>query len=161
MKVLSIPEIGDHLRLTSDWTFPLYDEYRNKSLWDLYECDEKPNAVDYDLEVKALEAEREAIFNKYRNNQQRPFHFIITDPVDEARLSEVSYKINLLSQKRVDITIPVGSTLTIDRIFIRKGMSDFSSLSFYLRDHPGHTFKKKPRFWAKLEDCNRIEYESI
>lgn len=161
MKVLSIPEIGDHLRLTSDWTFPLYDEYRNKSLWELYRCDEQPNAVDYDLEVKALEAERDAIFNKYRANPQRPFHYMITDFKDQDRLSEISYKINAMNQKRVDITIPVGSTLTIDRIFIRKGMSDFSSLSFYLRDHPGHTFKKKPRFWAKLEDCNRIEYESV
>lgn len=161
MKVLSIPEIGDHLRLTSDWTFTLYDEYRNKSLWDLYRCDEQPNAADYDQELKSLQDEREAIFNKYRKNPQIPFHFIITDPADEARLGEVSYKINSLSQKRVEITIPAGSVLTIDRIFIRKGMSDFSSLSFYLREHPEHTFRKKPRFWAKLEDCNRIEYESV
>lgn len=59
------------------------------------------------------------------------------------------------------ITLPKGTSLKVDRIYIRKSAwgqdaSAFSSLSFFALI-PGH--KKKGRFWAKLSDVNRIQFE--
>ena len=45
--------------------------------------------------------------------------------------------------------------LTIDRIYIRKGNDDFSSITFNAIFPNGF----KGRFWAKLEDVNNIEFE--
>jgi hypothetical protein len=56
-------------------------------------------------------------------------------------------------------TLPVNTILTIDRIYIRKGAAEFDSISFILN---GARYNKRPvRFWAKLEDVNRIEGEYI
>ncbi|CAD6562662.1 hypothetical protein ACFQ3P_38610 [Paraburkholderia sabiae] len=61
------------------------------------------------------------------------------------------------------ITIPRGALLSIDRIFIRKGAPDFDSITFWLKAKStpvavnGRLLKKSVRFWAKLDDVNRIE----
>lgn len=61
--------------------------------------------------------------------------------------------------------LPKDSELTVDRIYIRKGASEFSSITFYLNSFGGKPLKevlhfgKKVstiRFWAKLEDVNNI-----
>ena len=69
--------------------------------------------------------------------------------------------------------IPAGTTIKVDRIYIRKGAKDFSSITFLVRGL-GEIEKKIPypvkgkkttknkkslRFWAKLVDCNTIEFE--
>jgi hypothetical protein len=104
---LYIPEIGDRLRLTSEWTFKLYREHRNKSL-------------------------------------RTHFGLDSSTEVDE-------------------VTIPSGTVLKVDRIYIRSGASDYSSLSFYAEGiGKGSGAFGKPtsaRFWAKLENCNQIEFE--
>ena len=62
-------------------------------------------------------------------------------------------------------TLPKDSELTVDRIYIRKGASEFSSITFRLNSLGGtpckevlHFGKKVSsiRFWAKLEDVNKI-----
>lgn len=64
--------------------------------------------------------------------------------------------------------LPKDTVLSIDRIYIRKGASDFSSVTFFLKStsHPlfDRSGKKKAggkplRFWARLEDVNSIEFE--
>jgi hypothetical protein len=75
-----------------------------------------------------------------------------------------------------DVTIKAGAILTVDRIYIRKGAEDFSSLTFILRSSPdllvlcdGKEFKvtkstKKfgvARFWAKLSDVNRMVVSAL
>ena len=72
----------------------------------------------------------------------------------------------------IPCTIPAGATLKIDRIYIRKGGRDYSSITFLWTGEAlpakiekyldGSTYKvpRIPiRFWAKLEDVNRIEFE--
>ena len=74
------------------------------------------------------------------------------------------------------VVINAGALLTVDRLYVRKGASDFSSLTFILRpegepviNHDGKTldckgkggFKRfgvsgSVRFWAKLEDVNTM-----
>lgn len=70
--------------------------------------------------------------------------------------------------KSVSCTLPKDTILAIDRIYIRKGASDFSSLSFRIISHPVWTNEKKVfgskqifRFWAELADCNTIEFEQV
>lgn len=75
----------------------------------------------------------------------------------------------------VEVKLPKRSVLTIDRIYIRKGSAGYSSISFFcanlgnieyqLRRYsaiPGQTKKvKSPRFWAKLKDCNTIQFKKF
>ena len=60
--------------------------------------------------------------------------------------------------EKFEIIIPAGTVLTIDRIYIRKGVSDFSSITFYIYESI-YKDLKKARFWASLTDVNKIEYE--
>ena len=60
----------------------------------------------------------------------------------------------------VKTSLPAGTSLTIDRIYIRHGSKDFDSVSFWIGSKPkGVGYKGKVRFWAKLKDVNDIEYE--
>jgi hypothetical protein len=67
----------------------------------------------------------------------------------------------LRNRRICTITLPKGTQLTIDRIYIRKGATDFDSLSFWMTGRPPTiAFKKKGkvRFWAKLTEVNSIEF---
>ncbi len=63
------------------------------------------------------------------------------------------------------VTVRAGSELQIDRIYIRKGAEDYSSITFWLGkgavvigpDGTQHAPKKRIRFWAKLADVNKIQ----
>lgn len=46
-----------------------------------------------------------------------------------------------------------GSELTISRIYIRQGLSKYSSITFNCKKGK----YAKTRFWAKLDECNNIE----
>ncbi len=157
---LYIPEIGDTIRLTDNWAFNLQDEYRNKSLWELLECDSKSEVLAHKNKQSALSDELNRLEakmypgNVYWRNPANP-----VDPVDHNRRLEL-YEL-LREQPVVPVMLPAGSVLSIDRIFIRKGANDWSSLTFFLKEHPTLSFKKKPRFWVNLPDCNKIEFEPV
>lgn len=57
------------------------------------------------------------------------------------------------------MTLPKDTVLRVDRIYIRKGAADFSSVSFIIVESSLEGLKGKARFWAKLDDVNRIEFE--
>lgn len=64
------------------------------------------------------------------------------------------------------VTIPEGAQLTVQRMYIRSGASDFDSLTFGLNSHL--TAAKalslnmpKGRFWAKLHDVNSLDVRVI
>ena len=64
----------------------------------------------------------------------------------------------------VEVTILTGSTLSVDRVYIRKGVSGYSSVTFYLDSGAvvstgrpmNSTTTKKLRFFASLKDVNKI-----
>ena len=72
---------------------------------------------------------------------------------------EYNWKLNV---KPRPVKLKIGTLLQIDRIYIRKGSAEFSSLSFYVVTDAKKTSSfGKPvglRFWAKLADCNNIEF---
>ena len=69
----------------------------------------------------------------------------------------------------VEVTFKAGSMFKVDRVYIRKGVSDYSSLTFNavkgkdtIAVYNGKEFvmaKKGARFWAKLSDVNNIVVE--
>jgi hypothetical protein len=65
-------------------------------------------------------------------------------------------------QINYDTSLPAGTQLTIDRIYIRKGAKNFDSVSFWIGTKPkGVGLQGKIRFWAKLKDVNNIECEIV
>lgn len=64
------------------------------------------------------------------------------------------------TERSTVITIPTGTVITVDRVYIRKGHRGYDSLSFRIHDgdSPDKRFQKS-RFFARLEDCNNLECE--
>lgn len=58
--------------------------------------------------------------------------------------------------KSMDVVLVAGTNIKLDRIYVRKGQKDYSSLSF----HIVNGMFKGSRFWAKLSDCNNIEFDT-
>ncbi len=56
------------------------------------------------------------------------------------------------------VTLPAGTVLKLDRIYVRKGVGDYDSLTFYIVPKPK---EKGGRFFASLGDCNKMEYEWV
>jgi hypothetical protein len=54
--------------------------------------------------------------------------------------------------KPVPVTLPTGTVLSVDRIYIRKGSKDFDSVTFRIIKSPT---QKPARFWVKLADVNK------
>lgn len=55
-------------------------------------------------------------------------------------------------------TLPAGTVLLVDRVYLRQGLDAFASLSFRIgsTSAPWVT-KQRKRFWAKLEDVNQMQ----
>lgn len=59
------------------------------------------------------------------------------------------------------VTLPVGSRLTVDRIYLRQQKTEYDSVTFRLNMHLTAAQRRKQgvlggRFWVKLYDVNRI-----
>lgn len=56
----------------------------------------------------------------------------------------------------IDVRLPQGTELVVDRIYIRQTASDYASVTFIIKDCPIFDWIGE-RFWAKLEDVNRMD----
>lgn len=111
-----IPEIGTEVENREDWTFELYQEYRNS---DIYLADGKKEGSHFDLE----------------------------------------------SYTR---TLPAGSRFAVDRIYVRKGAKEFSSVTLRILDTTDAVLVKAKgnrksfgRFWVKLADFNNANFSVV
>lgn len=181
-----IPEIGDQIRLVSDWNFQLYNEHRNRKLWDLAKADKNPELAAWSercdvmrAELRRLEAlqltktvqEKNWRHGRFWNSNEPGFLPVEKkywpNEADEKAHEETREMLWTESRNpHVSFSLPAGSLLSIDRIYIRKGVSDYSSITFYLKEttwKPLAAKKKKgaTRFWAKLHDVNLIEFEHV
>jgi len=68
------------------------------------------------------------------------------------RETGLHYKREYPVKTYINVTLPIGTELLIDRIYIRKGAKEFSSMSFFMDSKPN-----KIRFWAKLKDINNMD----
>jgi hypothetical protein len=60
----------------------------------------------------------------------------------------------------VDITFPKGTVLKVDRLYVRAPASSYDSITFSIASCPIKSLVKA-RFWVKLMDANKIEFEEI
>lgn len=119
---LYIPELGDKLELTKDFTFTLYAERRN-------------NTLGFALGL--------------RNNKNT---YGIGWKVDE----EEPYT----SKTRAagEVTIPKGTVLKVERIYVRNGLKEFDSITFRAMAGPDPKYLKT-RFWVKLDETRNLEFK--
>lgn len=165
-----VPEIGDHIILTQDWFFDLHPEYRNLDLGNFfghYICyqdgwiDEKVlpqmRPPDYNIQYPANVPYAEQV-RKFKEAEDNCSEY----QAYQRDMLEWRQKLGQLEPNPVlKVCLPKDTVLAIDRIYIRKGASDFSSITFYAKNLgvPAKGKRKAFRFWAKLEDCNRIYFE--
>lgn len=126
-----IPHLRDRIRVTEDFTFPLHRESRN---------DEGVFGFEFeygDDQRKWWPHDTIITSRTYRNGTP----FVHTEHVFHP----------------IDVTIPAGTILGVDRIFIRQGARDYDSVTFrsYGEGLP------KGRFWIKLDDLNGMEMEQV
>lgn len=105
-----IPTIGTEFKLSEDWTFDLYHEYRNEKLLEYFNV-KKVNTYSYGS-----------------------------------------------SSDSTEVTLPKGTVIKVDRIYVKKGNSAYDSVTVYATIEGE---KRKRRFWVKLNDFNQIEGEDI
>ena len=130
---LFIPEIGTLLTLNKEWSFTLYPEYRNQKLGKVlgvYKEKQTPNGPSF----RWFDGDKELAHHNAQeyNRDTGEWEWVVTYPL---------------------VFVP-GTQLRVDRIYIRKGSSEYSSVSFWIKSGP---YKGK-RFWAKLEDVNTINF---
>lgn len=186
--VMYIPEIGDRFRLTHPWEFVLHNEYRNSDVWEALGCAKHPDVAPRAARYEAASAELREMWDKHsflatRDALPSPFLPLGSRPrtftrreIPEELMERDQELREILNQDnqswwKASVTLPKGTVLSVDRIYIRKGASDFSSLTFYVHECPlpeltpakkGGGFKKgRKRFWAKLDDVNRIRFETV
>jgi hypothetical protein len=154
MMKLYIPELGDQLLLTNDWHFDLYYERRNDCLYDVEEVEKRQDRKDYIIAYNTLAKQYNKAWQAGDNDLRE----------------QLGLQIRAIRNFHFPYLMPAGTILSVDRIYIRKGNEDYSSLSFniikttikrIMNKKEGGTFKGRRRFWAKLADCNNIEFERI
>lgn len=180
---LYVPEIGDTFTLTKDWTFILHGENRNEALGEYfghylpsYNGPWVPSAV-----VPPMRATDYSVnYPEYNYNQSYDARQKAISDAEQACPEYVKYwddfklhreAYEKIAVKELKVTLKKGTVLSVDRIYIRKGASDYSSITFYAKNlgemtrvstglyGNGKTKKVKAfRFWAKLSDCNNIEF---
>lgn len=153
---LFIPELGTQLKLTKDWRISVMNERRNYSLLDAFtdssnQLIRKAERLQYEI----------CGWQKTEINEENKRHYYPNYGLswDEAVEFYNKYR-HLIDSKKPwntheEITIPKGTILEIDRIYIRQGNAGCSSVTFKIRA------KKVLRFWASLEQVNNIECQIV
>lgn len=154
---LYIPELGEKITLLKDWSFKLILESRNEKLVEYFYPDKKLICTYriFGSNVKSNYAlVPKEIYNEYYKVLSEE---LFKSPNRNKSEEFISNNINdFIYEEIMDlIKIPSGTELSFDRIYIRKGNKDFSSVTFYAKIPD---IKKKIRFFAKLEDVNKIEF---
>lgn len=191
---LYVPEIGDEIRLTQAWEFELHAEHRNEQLAAFFghyiqgygngvliEEAVLPRLRPIDYQVNYPDREDSRFRKMFGGWDYQAYELAC----EQARLACPEYvqyqkdsaewhaQAKQLGKPTIRVILPAGTLLKIDRIYIRKGASDFSSITFYAKELgevviPGSrwswgnqkpTKRKAQRFWAKLADCNQIQFD--
>ena len=142
-RTLYVPSLGDAVVLAEDWTFPLQAEGRNKSLWEALGLPTLQPS-DWWLWEDRITSER----------KQELINAGLTFSYGDIN----TYSGNRRMILRGTATLPKGTVLAIDRIYIRKGAKEYNSVTFFVRETT-IPHKKQLRFWVSLPDANRMVIE--
>lgn len=58
------------------------------------------------------------------------------------------------------VTLIKGTELIVDRVYVRNGGTEYSSITFRISNHSDKKYLKK-RFWVKLRDSYNIEFNKV
>jgi hypothetical protein len=136
---LYIPEIGDTIKLSEDWKFKLHHESRNTKFAEILGYTSNVLPVGYTGNTH------------WRERGFTPENEVIVDPNNRWNIT------SKLIYNTLPIVLEKGTVLIIDRIYIRKGAKDYSSITFRIESCDNKKLNKK-RFWVKLKDANNIEF---
>ena len=146
---LYIPKLGDCVRLAEPWSFTLHVESRNTPLWKSLQIPMPPGMWGWRFPDKA-EMESDGLYQRY-----------MADPTVTVEVGALDYPngrivYNVTIAKKV--TLPVGTLLRMDRIYIRKNAEYYDSVTFVIQEC-SLIKKGNPRFWVKLKDANKMVLE--
>lgn len=160
---LFIPTIGTKLKLTADWNFEVKEEYRNTKFLD---------AIGWTENMTAKGRSRSRV--QKIDASQLPLELVRDHGAPRLDIEEVKNWSGEIAHTVHDyyfpMTLPAGTVLSVDRIYIRKGVGDFDSITFLITDCPDKRFAPKKargflpggcRFWVKLDEANRIECDVV
>ena len=151
---LRIPPLGTLLKLSVDWTFDLWVESRNDSLW---------QAVAPNEDTRDYIEQREIATTPWSDEEIKSYRLLYPSGWLNAQINAGarpvhSRYVTTREARPLIVTLPKGTVLQVDRIYIRKGLDGFDSVSFRIaKGNTIHPQGKALRFWAKLHDVNRIE----
>jgi len=149
-----IPELGDRIVLTKDWSFQLFNEHRNSGLINLLGVKFKGDYYVYNGKQYFHASKTENgcyIFGV--ESEDGDFKKWNRCDVINGRVPGVTF----VKETGIEVSLKAGQVLTVDRIYVRKGASDFSSITFNYIGAPKGS--GRVRFWAKLADVNTIEFD--
>lgn len=168
---LFVPELGTKLQLTKDWKFTLYCERRNDSLayakgYKQYHAYSR-GITDIWIPIE-VETPDWTEFIKGKDTRPGEAWRQVREEWEDLNIKWLD-SVGAVKTNELEITLEKGAVLTVDRIYIRKGAKDFSSISFWLKYDsitiPSRYTRKETkrgiRFWAKLNDCNNIEFNLV
>jgi hypothetical protein len=133
-----IPEIGTTIKLTEDWKFSLAFECRNKTVFSKLGVLEQNHSFGLDQEA----CKKIGLVERNFPGQKK---------------SAGGWWADHAEQKAYAMTLKKDTVLKIERLYIRNGADDFSSVTFKIIDCPSTPKLAKGRFWAKLYDVNQLE----
>lgn len=142
MNKLNIPSLGDKFKLAQDWVATIQCESRNYAF---VLADQKISRADWLATGEALRK-------------------VYDIPPTGSLYGERELKVDvdgtnyyLWHPYTIDVVIPAGTELIIDRLYIRKGCTDFDSVTFRIKKAKG--VRLHGRFWVQLANANEIVYE--
>lgn len=150
-----IPEIGDKITLTSDWTFRLFEEGRNTALWNLLGMKQRGDWIQRLADGKRFycgSGPHQEGWGWFADDGEK-LEVMSFYNVRDGKVPELKH----FEDEGTPATLKAGQRLSVDRVYIRKGASDFSSITFNYIGAPKGS--GRVRFWAKLADVNGLEFE--
>jgi hypothetical protein len=93
------------------------------------------------------------IENEYRNQK---FLLESTGIKYTTNYSSGRYQRVYSPSREVQVRIPRGTELVVNRIYIRKRANDFDSYTFVIPNDKPEGFGRQQRFWVKLEEVNKM-----
>jgi len=158
---LFVPYIGSVVVLSEDWTFNLYFESRNAPLIGALYAGPPydPTGVN-PLQAKWGKKSHGTHENEWHDDPRYKVEKAMTDK----ELSETTRTHRYTrshDNPYILASLPAGTPLRVDRVYIRKGIDAYSSLTFVVAKECRDKKLRGKRFWAKLRDVNNIVCEAI
>jgi hypothetical protein len=92
----------------------------------------------------------------------KPWSFVLhQENRNSTLLKAIGKEFSWQSNEKYLVTLPIDTILSVKRIYIRQGVSSYSSLTFSIikGSCPNNPKLEKTKFWASLNDVNNIEFD--